>query len=254
LSAKPKRSVLSDTAGAIALPAFVSMTDDEARKALETILRLRRSAQLHKQIAISILPRVSALAAGIGGDAAANLLGTVSATEYGALPVEWKRGLIASSLQGPLLQPGAADDLNDALRALNGGQVNSILQPSQTRRRGSKPSDVRSIELHILCWIEWRRGQGASKAKAIADLKVTIGTDEKSLDKNLKKLRSEFPIGHVDWVLEQSRKIGEMEVQTQPWPDDAMERGRLQNENRKLKTLSLDRLRDMLTKAKSPPT
>src|SRR5882724_5383808 len=119
---------------------FRPLSDKEAGDLLDTILTLRRDAsnepdnRKYVSAAISFLQR---LTEGVGGWAVEQYAGTLMPEQFDVLPVEAKRALIARHLTTPLMQPGATKELSAALIALNGDQIDPLLQPTDSGRRGA---------------------------------------------------------------------------------------------------------------------
>jgi hypothetical protein len=192
---------------------FKSIDDDEARRLLEEILYLRRATNdaptdgRYPAAAASSLRR---LAEGVGGWAVARCAGTVPRDQFAKLQAELKRELIARHLGEPLMQPGAAAELHYALFALNAGQVNDLLSPTETKLRRLRPYDTAKLELTMLAWLRWKKGRGDHVGRAEAELADAIGRTTKSFEQWRRKIMGVFGTQYVQRALSDAETAGRL--------------------------------------------
>lgn len=200
--------------------------DDQARALLEQILDLRRDAALHpddRRFASAAASELRRLVIGIGGWAVARMARTVTHEQFASLPVEEKRSIIARHLRHPLMQPGAADDLATALIALNGGQVNALLEPSVTGRRRAYPFDAARLELQMLAWLRWRKGRGDQVRGSRETLAAAICRTPAVFDQWNRELTKLFGRDLVRRELDDAERAGRASLKIPPSrPDGAM--------------------------------
>jgi len=192
--------------------------DERARVALEMLLDLRRRAEACPQVAESDA-HFAAMAAGflvrgILGWAAEALGLLYDAREGQRPPVEQARLIIARTLELglPVMQPSANTALTSALRALNGGQVDALVEKSERRRRGEATYDKAVAELSMLMWVRWQHGLGRPVKEAEEKLADAVGQDRSTLQKWRPELSKIFGEEQVARKLDYAKRLGRVEA------------------------------------------
>jgi len=114
---------------------------------------------------------------------------------FNKLPVEDRRALFADRLGLVPGLPGAAE-FAEALLALNAGQVNDLLKPSQrptNRKKGPRPYERAGAELLLLQWRAFRVATGEREANVEEELADAIGVTTGVFDPWKRRLSKEMP-------------------------------------------------------------
>jgi hypothetical protein len=201
--------------------------DETARRWFETLLEMRRMAEARpeeaKRAAEFAAHAAGLLSRGVLGWAAEALGLLYSDDEPRRPPVEEARDVIATTVRLglPVMQPSAKYALASALVALNAGQVDPLLRPSQPGRRGVRPFDTAVAELRMLMWVRWQHGLGRRVGHAEADLLRELNAPPAAiltLDA-IKKWRTELPkiFGeeYVARALDRAERLGRVEAAKQ---------------------------------------
>ena len=128
-----------------------------------------------------------------------------------APPEEERREWVASMLEwAPLLPRSVVGELAGSLRALNGGQINPLLQPSKSTRRGPARYDKTRAELRLLCWISWQVGRGRKQYEAEEEVRETCCISKANFGQwRHKVLPRHLPTAVINSNLAVARGIGE---------------------------------------------
>ena len=201
------------------------LDDEAARRLFEVLLSVRRMAEDRPEQAA----RAAEFAARTAGLLSRGVLGWAAEalgllySDDEARRVEEARNIIATTVRLglPVMQPSASYALASALVALNAGQVDPLLRPSRTGRRGVRPFDTAVAELRMLMWVRWQHGLGRRVGHAEADLLRELNappSDIVTLDA-IKKWRMELPkiFGkkYVAKALERAERLGRVEAAKQ---------------------------------------
>lgn len=122
-----------------------------------------------------------------------------------------ERELVARVLQYLALGMGWSTGLNMvcALHDLEQGEVNPILQPKKSGRKGSSATSDRA-RLKVLQHIEFRQGLGIQEKQAVFDVAEAIGEKVSTLRKWPQRLRAFMDDGWMTKKLTMSRRKGQL--------------------------------------------
>lgn len=139
---------------------------------------------------------------------------------------EERRALLASRLEANLPLPSwGAGELSKSLYALNNGQVEDVLKPSPTKRRG-RPMDKVAAKLRLLAWIEWRAAHGVLMKVAEGEAADAIGKSV-AVFKQWRHVEMRDIQEVVQYTIQNARDNGEAEARGER-PDSAWEHDREQ--------------------------
>lgn len=200
---------------------YEQFDDEAAKRWFETLLNLRRMAEVRPEEAkraAEIAARTAGmLSRGVLGWAAEALGLLYSDDEARRPPVEEARRIIVSTLRLglPMMQPSAENALACALLALNAGQVDPLLRPSRPGRRGVAPYDTAWAELSMLMWVRWQHGRGQRVGNAEAELAKTLNSTPATIQKWRTELPKVFGEEQVARALDNAERLGRVEAAKQ---------------------------------------